>query len=321
MSTVLITGGTGLIGRALSKALLEEGYAVIVLTRDKTSVKGSEQFSDNLCYAEWDVKNQTIDEEAIRKADYIVHLAGAGVADKRWTESRKQEIVNSRVDSSKLIVDSLQNIQNTVKVVVSASAIGWYLTPQLNPSPAGEARDLTQKLTETDPPANDFLGKTCQLWEKSIEAVTGLGKRLVTLRTGIVLSTEGGALKEFLKPLHFGIAAILGNGKQIISWIHIDDLVDMYIHAIENENMQGVYNAVAPRPVSNKELTLQLAKSRGKFFIPFHVPSFVLKLVLGEMSTEVLKTAAISSGKIQATGFAFHFPAISSATNDLTNAL
>jgi NAD dependent epimerase/dehydratase family enzyme len=124
------------------------------------------------------------------------------------------------------------------------------------------------------------------------------------------LSKGGGALKEFIKPLNFGIAAILGSGKQIISWIHIDDLVSMFIAAIENENMNGVYNAVAPNPVSNKELTLHLAKSRNKLFIQVHVPSFVLKIVLGEMSIEVLKSATISCEKIYGTGFNFHFPDI-----------
>jgi uncharacterized protein len=315
MATILITGGTGLVGKALGQALLQKGYTVIILSRQI-----NEQVSPgNLSYARWNVEKQTIDEEAIAKADYIIHLAGAGVAEKRWTRKRKEEIIGSRVNSSRLIVDSLKNIPNKVKALVSASAIGWYgadrLTP--NPSPGGEG-SIIRKFEESDPSANDFLGNTCKQWEESIEPVTDLGKRLVKLRIGIVLSKEGGALKEFLKPLKFGIAAILGSGKQIISWIHIDDLVKMYIAAIKNEKINGTYNAVAPYPVSNKELTLELARiQKGRFFTSVHVPSFVLKLVLGEMSIEVLKSATVSCSKIQMEGFTFRFPLLKDALDNL----
>ena len=320
MVTVLITGGTGLVGKTLGHALLEKGYSVIILSRQTNQHSAIA----NLSYACWDVEEQTIDKEAVTRADYIIHLAGAGVADKRWTKKRKQEIISSRVDSSKLIVDSLKAIPNKVKAVVSASAIGWYLipNPRLNDSvgqasPQGGEGSGVRKFVESDPPANDFLGTTCKQWEESIEPVTQLGKRLVKLRTGIVLSKEGGALKEFIRPLKFGIAAILGSGKQIISWIHIKDLVSMFVVAIKNENMNGVYNAVAPNPVSNKELTIQLAKRRNRFFIPVHVPSFILKIVLGEMSIEVLKSATVSCEKIQHAGFSFQFPDIRSAFIDL----
>ena len=299
MSTILITGGTGLIGRALTKALLERNYRVVILTRN---VKRMDSPDIKLRYVQWDADKQLIDNKAISEADYIIHLAGAGVADKRWTEKRKKEIVDSRVNSSKLIVDALKTVSDKVKAVISASAIGWY----------GEGGDARQ-FEESDPPAGDFLGQTCKQWEESIEPVTQLGIRLVKLRTGIVLSKEGGAIKEFIRPMKFGVAAILGTGKQIISWIHIDDLVNMYITAIENEKMSGAYNAVAPNPVSNKELTLQLAKKRKNFFIPVHVPSFILKLVLGEMSIEVLKSATVSSNKIQESGFLFKYATINEA--------
>ena len=306
MDTILITGGTGLVGKALGQSLLKKGYQVIILSRNA----GKSSTIAGLSYSQWNVEAQTIERQAIENADYIIHLAGAGVADKRWTKKRKQEIVESRVKSCKLIIDSLTNIPNKVQAVVSSSAIGWYGPDPVIPNP--------QPFTEEAPAHDDFLGTTCKQWEESIEPVTQLGKRLVKLRTGIVLSTAGGALKEFIKPMKFGFAAILGSGKQIISWIHIDDLVNMYIAAIENEKLSGVYNAVAPEPVSNKVLTLQLAKSRKKFFIPIHVPSFLLQLILGEMSLEVLKSATVKSSKIGQAGFHFKFGNISPALEDLT---
>ena len=296
-----------MIGRALTTLLLERGYDVIVLTRDAGTKKGSK----GLCYAVWDVKQQTIDATALQQADYIIHLAGAGVADKRWSDKRKQEIVNSRTQSSALIVKALKEHSNKVKAVISISGIGWYGPDPVVPNP--------KPFVETDPVATDFLGETCRLWEESIEPVTLLGKRLVKLRTGIVLSNEGGALAEFKKPLRFGLAAILGSGSQVMSWIHTDDLCRIFLHALEDKQVSGVYNAVAPQPVNNKMLTLHLAKAvRGKFYLPVYIPSFLLKIVLGGMSIEVLKSATISARKIHCTGFDFAYPSIDAALNALT---
>lgn len=313
MATILITGGTGLVGRALCKALQERGYDIIILTRKIRPITHNQQPADRIRYAEWNVDAQIIDKNAIAKADYIVHLAGAGVAEKRWTQKRKKEIIDSRVKSGQLIVESLRSIPNKVKAVIAASAIGWYGADlSLNHSAEGMGSGI-RKFIESDFSSDDFLGQTCKKWEESTEPVNQLGKRLVKLRIGIVLSKEGGALREFIKPLKFGVAAILGNGKQMVSWIHIDDLVSMFITSVENEHISGVYNAVAPAPVSNKELTLQLAKSRKKFYLPFYVPSFILKLILGEMSVEILKSATVSSAKIQQAGFSFRFPDIKTA--------
>ena len=308
METILITGGTGLIGKELTKVLLEKGFAVIILSRSPDT---STSTNPQLSYAAWDIKQQTIDSSAIGKANYIIHLAGASVAEKRWTEKRKKEILDSRVKSSALLVDVINKFGNNLKAVISSSAIGFYGADNFSNS-------NSPKFSESDLPANDFLGSACKVWEESIEPVATLGKRLVKLRTGIVLSNDGGALKEFVKPLKFGLATILGNGKQMISWIHIRDLVNMFLYALENEKVNGPYNAVAPNPVSNKELILQLAKKRDKFFIPFYVPSFILKIVLGEMSIEVLKSAKVSSAKIEGTGFKFLYPTIETAIKNLT---
>ncbi len=252
----------------------------------------------------------TIDKEAIGKADHIIHLAGAGIADERWSEKRKEEIKNSRVDSSKLLVQALKDYPNKVQTVVSSSAIGWY----------GDDKDLKSKqaFTENMPADSGFLGETCKLWEESIQPVEALSKRLVRIRTGIVLSNDGGAFKSFKLPVKFGIAGILGNGKQVISWVHIADICDMYIFAVENHSLRGPYNAVAPHPVSNKSMTIQLATAlKGKFYVPIHVPAFVLKAMLGEMSVEVLKSTTVSSQKIEQAGFAFQYPDLPSALKNL----
>jgi hypothetical protein len=308
MSTILITGGTGLVGKAVSKLLISKGHQVIVLTRG-AGAEGNANYSK----AHWDPDQQVIDVAAIQQADYIVNLAGAGVADKRWTKKRKQEIVDSRVKGGALLVKALQENSNKVKAVLSASGIGWY---------GDDMKRARGKhaFTEEDPVDTEFLGETCRLWEASVDPIQEvLGKRLVKFRIGVALSKEGGALAEFRKPVRFGVAAILGSGKQVISWIHIDDLARLFLFAIEHDQVQGVYNAVASQPVTNKNFTLLLAeKIKGRFNIPFYVPSFILKMVVGGLSIEVLKSATVSNNKIGQAGFQFLYPTIEAALSDLT---
>ena len=245
MPTILITGGSGMIGKALTALLLENKFDVIILSRsNKNPVSGAK-------IAIWNIEKQEIDEDAIRQSDYIVHLAGANVGEKRWTKTRKKEIVESRTKSSALIMKSLKEIPNKVRAVVSASGIGWY-----QETPGSNKPEV--KRVETDPVDNSFLGDTCRQWEESADPVTLMGKRLVKLRTGIVLSNEGGAFPEFKKPVKFGVAAVLGGGKQTISWIHLDDLCRIYLEMITNEKLSGVYNAVAPQTVDNKTFTNEL---------------------------------------------------------------
>lgn len=304
MGTILITGGSGLVGRALTDLLLKKGYQIIILTRKITDKNPR----PNLKYALWDIKKNVIDIEAIQESDYIIHLAGAGVVDKKWTAAYQQEIIDSRVKSSSLIIETLKSNPNKIKAIISSSAIGWY----------GPDLSSNHRFVETDKHDDSFLGNTCKLWEESVEPAHQMGIRVCKLRTGIVLSTEGGALREFLKPIKLGVAAILGSGKQIVSWIHINDLCRMFLFAIENEEMSGSYNAVAPFPVTNKNLTLTLAKQiKGIFFIPSYVPSFILKLMMGKRSIEVLKSCYVSSEKISKSGFTFFFPSIEVALKDL----
>ena len=301
MAAILITGGTGLIGAALSQFLADKGHEILILSRKKTA-------SGNFFH--WDPDNDFIDPAAIGKADFIIHLAGAGVADKRWSTKRKKIIEESRTKTASLLVKALTGTPNKVQAVISASGIGWYGPDSKIPNP--------RPFEEPDPADADFLGETCRRWEAAITPVTGLGKRLVVLRTGLVLSEKGGALAEFRKPIRLGTAAILGSGKQMISWIHIEDLCRLYGEAIERKEYSGIYNAVTPNPVDNRTLTLALAKRlKGRYFVPVYVPSFLLKWLIGEMSIEVLKSTTVSAKKIRSAGFQFLYPSIEAALDQL----
>jgi uncharacterized protein len=293
----------------LTELLIKKGYQVTILTRKLPA--GNAQ--KNISFALWNVKEKTIDTKAIQQADHIIHLAGAGVVDKRWNNAYKKEIQDSRTQSSTLLIQAMQQNENKIKTIVSASAIGWY-------GADGRAQQNGEGFIESATAATDFLGETCRLWEQSVEPAEQMAKRLVMLRTGIVLSNDGGALEEFKKPLQFGIAGILSKGKQMVSWIHIDDLCRMYVEALRNEHLSGVYNAVAPAPVSNKTLTLELASiMKGKAFIPVHVPAIALKMILGESSVEVLKSCTVSCEKIKQAGFIFLYPSIEAALLNLCN--
>lgn len=307
MPVVLISGGTGLIGSRLTHHLIERGYDIVILTQQKS--RSPENLK--ITYSYWNVEKKIIDKKAVLSADHILHLAGAGVMDHKWTTDYKKKILESRTKSAELIVNCLKENEHHVKTFVSASAIGYYGSD-------GKILERKDGFIESDLASKDFLGETCLLWEASVEPVTALGIRLVKLRTGIVLSKKGGALKEFKKPLRFGIATVFGNGKQVVSWVHIDDLCRMYSEAMENKYLHGSYNAVAPEPVSQKELMLLLGnKMRNKFFTAVHVPVFILKLFLGKRSIEILKSATVSDRKIKATGFTFLYPSIESALNEV----
>lgn len=308
MATILITGGTGMVGSALAAQLTSAGNRVIIITRKVPVSTPNKPFPYE--YALWNPDEYWIEASAIHQADYIIHLAGAGVADKRWTTQRKQEIVQSRVKGCTTLVQALEKIPHKVKAVVSASAIGWYGWDTEKSCQSG--------FTENDPPDSAFLGDTCYQWEKAIEPVQQLNTRLVILRIGIVLDKAGGALPEFLQPLRFRVAAMLGNGKQIISWIHLQDLCNLFLFAINNNNLAGVYNAVAPHPLSNRQFNQVLANYLyGNAFITLPVPEFVLQIMLGEMSVEVLKSTRVSCQKIQEAGFVFQYPELQEAIQQI----
>ncbi len=297
--TVLIGGGTGLVGSRLSELLEAKNYEVLHLSR---KAKPDARFP---AYA-WDLKNKTIDEEAIQKADYIINLAGAGIVDKRWTASRKKVIIDSRVDGTLLLKNAFQKAGKTPKAFVSASAIGYY---------GNTGEDL---VTEETPPAdNRFLSQSCVAWEKAIDEVKATGWRTARLRISIVLSTKGGALEKIMLPLKANIGGYFADGQQWYSWIHIDDICNLFIHAVENEDVSGTFNAAAPYPERNKPFTQKVASAMNKTAILAPAPAFAMRLAMGEMADTILNSNRISSEKVQATGFEFQFPKLEGAVRDL----
>lgn len=295
MKNILITGGSGLIGNEITKLLEEKGYKVAWLSRSPEENKQKSFF--------WDVNKQKMDDSALHWCESIIHLAGAGVAEKRWTDERKQEIVSSRVMSTLLLYDQLKSMKKKPESFIASSAVGYY---------GMDTQDELQH--EGNPAGNDFLANVVKKWEAESEKFSTLGIRTVKLRIGIVLAKGGGALQEMLKP---PVAAPLGDGRQYMSWIHIRDLAEMFVYALENNGIQGEYNAVGPVPVSNTILTLKAAKAAGKPFINIGVPRFGLKLILGEMADMVLGGNRVCNDKIQSSGFTYRFPLLDMALADI----
>ncbi len=296
-----------MIGTAIVNQLLQSRYQVVVFTRKK-ALGG--HIEGGLSYRYWNVDNGEIDRETVLQADAIIHLAGAGVMDRRWSAKRKKEIIDSRVQSGQLLVDTLRSGSNRLKVLVSASATGWYGADPEVPNP--------HPFTEDQPAAPDFLGNCCREWEECTRVLTDAGIRVVHLRTGIVLGRGGGILLTLEQAFKWRLAAVPGNGRQMITWIHLGDLVNLYQAAIEQELYKGPINAVAPHPVSNTQLVHALAKAKfGSAFITIHIPAIVLKGMLGQRGNEALKSVTVSAGELLACGFKFHYPDIDSAARAL----
>ena len=299
MDTILISGGNGLIGRHLSGKLKGKGYHVILLSRSRNPD------ADVPAYF-WDPEKSEIDPEAIAHCDYIIHLAGAGIGDKRWGRNRKELIVNSRVKTGRLLFDAVQENRNKLKAFITSSAIGYY------------GSVTSDKIFyETDPPSDDFLGKTCRQWEKTADLFEESGIRAVKIRTGVVLARQGGALARMLTPVKMGFGSSLGNGKQYMPWIHMDDLCGIYIRALENTKMTGAYNAVAPEYTTNRDLMMTLAHILHKPFWFPNIPAVMLKMLFGEMSEILLEGSRVSSEKVRKAGFVFQFPDLEKALEDL----
>jgi len=295
---ILITGGSGLIGSYLTALLTEAGHTVKHLSRTPGSKTYARTFK-------WDIKSGYVDEVAFYGTDAIVHLAGASVGDKRWTNNRKEVILNSRVQSAELLVNYLKNHRHEVKHFITASGINYY-----------DTKDFKVEYDETSSSGDDFLARVCRAWEAASEPVEEMGIKRAILRTGVVFSKTGGALEKIKQPISLGLGAPLGSGKQILSWIHLDDLCRQYIYLLENR-ASGIYNGTSPNPVSNKALTRALAgKMKKPLFLPA-VPGFALKLALGEMATIVLNGSKVLPGKFLASDFRYEFPNLDSALDNL----
>jgi uncharacterized protein (TIGR01777 family) len=295
---ILITGASGLVGTRLTNLLLAKGHDVSHLGRSKKPGKVKTYV--------WDIEKFAIEPGALQGVDTIIHLAGAGVAEKRWTKNRKTEILTSRTKSSELLYSELKKGTHTVTAVVSASAIGYY-----------GFDDNETLLTELSAPGDDFLAQVTKKWEDEVDQINSLGIRVVKLRIGIVLSDKGGALKQMAAPVKMFAGAPLGTGKQNLSWIHLDDLCAMFIKAAEDGQLKGAYNATGPYAVTNKEMTTAIAKVLDKPLLFPPVPAFVLKVVLGEMADIVVNGSSVSSEKIQKTGFVFQFNSLERALENL----
>jgi uncharacterized protein (TIGR01777 family) len=297
---VLITGATGLIGSELVSLLLQNGISVNYLSTSKKKIV--KKLNYNGFY--WSPERGYIDENCLIGVDSIINLAGANIA-KRWTNSYKQEIMESRLLSSALLYKALKNNPNQVKQIVTASGTSIY--------PNSDTIIYDENSTQIN---DSFLGNVVVKWEESTDKFASLGLKVCKLRTGIVLSPKGGALVEMLKTIKLGLGASFGSGKQIQSWIHIHDIAALYLFAIKND-LDGVYNAVSPNPVTNEELTLSIAKVLKKpIFMP-NIPKFFMKLVLGEMHELLFENRNLSAKKIEEKGFEFKYITIDKALNNI----
>jgi uncharacterized protein len=297
MQKILITGGSGLLGQRITALLTKKGYEVAWLSRRKNAQQKS---------FVWNVEKGELDEESIQWADGIIHLAGEGVADKRWTASRKKAILESRTQSTLLLKNAIETSEKKPQFFISASAIGYY----------GMNTD-DELQSEESSVGNDFLAEVVKAWENEIHKISMMDVRTVILRVGIVLSNQGGALKEITKP---PVLAPLGTGQQWMSWIQIEDLARMFLFAIENQQVSGTFNAVSPKPATNEELSKKAAQKVQKPFIGLGVPAFALKLVLGEMAQMVIGGNKVSSAKIQQEGFQFRYSDLDEALSKTFNA-
>ncbi|MCE3281035.1 MAG: hypothetical protein K0S44_3226 [Bacteroidetes bacterium] len=299
METVLITGASGLIGKHLSTFLKKRGYNVIHLNRYAAENNNYKTFI-------WNVSKGTIDDDAVANADYIINLAGAGIADKRWSKERKEEIINSRTKSIQLLAESIHRNKNKIKAFISVSAIGFY-----------GAITSDKIFNEDDLHGNDFLGNTCYLWENETKLIESHDIRTVIFRLGVVLSDDGGALEKMIPAVRLGFGSPLASGRQFMPWIHIDDLCELFVMAIEEKKMSGTYNAVAAEHTTNKDFMKTIAEILHKpFFFP-NVPEFILKLLFGEMAQMLLNGNRVSSHKIENTGFKFKFRKLKDALENL----
>ncbi len=299
---VLVTGATGFLGKYLLPKLRDRGHDITVLTRNIDSAKFFLPVACNIL--KWEPLHENLDPKIFKNIDAVIHLAGAGIADKRWSLNRKYEIERSRIFSTRNLINALKKLETKPKIFLGASAIGFY-------------KESSEKsLEEDEPKGQGFLSNLCAEWEKEIFSAKNLGIRTAAFRIGFLIGRGGVAMGHLLPIFKLGLGGPLGRGHQIVSWAHVEDCAKMFVHGLENDSLNGIYNAVAPQPVSNKTLVKTLAgKLNRPTWIP--TPAFCVKLVLGEMSQLLLESKNISSKKIQISGFLFDYPDINSAIEEI----
>lgn len=299
MAKILISGGSGLLGKAITDLFISKKHEVVVLSRHANSTNGIQTY-------QWDWKNKSIDLAAFDNVDVLIHLAGAGIVDKAWTPAYKKEIIDSRVKSSQLLIDTIQQNKIPLKQFIGASAVGYY-----------GAEQSAQLFTETSAPGHDFMGDTCVKWEAAYAPFEKLADKMTIFRISIVLASQGGALPKMSMPFKYGFGAALASGQQYFPWIHIDDLSNLFLYAVENPQLNGTFNAVAPEIVTNQLFSKKLAKSLNRpFFLP-NVPEFLLKLILGERHLTLTRGLKISCDKLIQHNFHFQYGTLDAALNAL----
>lgn len=300
-NSILVTGATGLVGKQLCRDLLDRGFSVHILSRSTRKIEGCQ------CFV-WNIEKQEIDHSAFEGVTAIIHLAGAGVGDRRWTKGYKRQIYDSRIQSTKLLIDTLEVINHKVESFVSASAVGFY-------DDCG-----SEWITEESPMAEEFIARLCRDWEAEGQRAESLGIRYVALRIGLVLSREAGFLPKTTMTLPLRMLNYFGNGQHYYAWIHEKDVVAMFCHALMTPSVRGVYNAVAPNPVPQKKMLMELKRVLSKALLMLPVPTFALRIVLGEMARVVVFSQRVSAQKILDTGFTFSFDKVDKAFLDLYSA-
>jgi uncharacterized protein (TIGR01777 family) len=300
--SVLISGGSGLIGRYLTSILVAEGFKVSLLSRQAKR-------SGELRSWRWDPEKGYLDPAAFEGIDFLIHLAGANIGERNWSFYRRREIISSRVDSANLLFRTVRENNYKLNAFICASAVGYY-----------GSMTSERIYSEEDPPSNDFLGRTCRLMEEAADQFAGIGIRTVKIRSGVVLANGEGALARLMKPAKLGLVVRLGSGKQYFPWIHIDDLCRIYLKAIKDNNMNGAYNAVAPGHISHGDFVMLMAAFMRRPVILPPVPGWIIKTTMGEMSDIVLKGSRISPEKIIGLGFSFRHKSAADALKNIIKA-
>jgi len=300
MAKILITGGSGLLGKAISGILLDKNHEVAWLSRDGGQYGSIKKYR-------WDIKTKFIDPAAFSGTGHIIHLAGAGIMDARWSRKYKKEIINSRVKSAELLFNTMVKTGTSLKSFIGTSAVGFYST---------ELPEV--KAMETDVSGNDFLARVCVAWEEAYGAFQQKNIRTLIFRTGVILSADGGAFPKLKAPLKLGVAPIFGDGRQYFPWIHISDAAQAYVYALFETGISGTFNLAASETPTNREFAEALAKKSGRKVLFPQVPYWLLRMAMGERASTLTTGKNISNRKLMRSGFTLNYPYLANALDELT---